>query len=304
MPSMMSSRAAPISADSSRSTRATSRSSSSASSRHWLPSSTVSSGSTYSVAPVFDASCTIPGTRLPQASLHLQHQPVAAHRHDVVLQGLLTDRRVYEPLQRAGHPHVGVAKLPPNLPQRRGRLVEHLASRPDAGLDPAAYHAQVRHVLRHSRQPRRRLLRCAEGRTRALQHLHRLGDSEDVRPREDSLERRAFDQRRRVIVGVQADVGPVRQKREPLARLGLKGIDLLRSVGRAQIEGPTPREVEPRVPGYALPHGTEVERLHGLSPQPLVTAGARRPVAVLLNRCHGVVLPTVRFYQQAPPAPL
>ena len=96
---------------------------------------------------------------------------------------------------------------------------------------------------------------------------------------------------------------PVSQKREPLARLGLKGIDLLRSVSRAQIEGPAAREMEPRVPGDALPHCTEVERLHGLSPQPLVTAEGRRPVAVLLNRCHGVVLPTVRFYQQAPPGP-
>ena len=144
---------------------------------------------------------------------------------------------------------------------------------------------------------------AAEGRTRALQHLHRLGDDEDVRSREDALERRAFDQRRRVILGVQADVGPVSQEREPLARLGLKGVDLLRGVSRAHIEGPAAREVEPRVPGDALPHGTEVERLHGLSPQPLVTAGARRPVAVLLNRCHGVVLPTVRFYQQATPGP-
>ena len=59
----MSSASSPTSADRSRSTRSVSRSSSSTSSRHSLPISTVANGSTYIVAPVFDASCTIPGTR-------------------------------------------------------------------------------------------------------------------------------------------------------------------------------------------------------------------------------------------------
>ena len=244
---------------------------------------------------------------VPEVPLDLQHQPVAAHRHDVVLQGLLADRRLYELLQRAGHPPVGVAKLPPDLSERRRRLVEHLASRPDAGLDPAAYHAQVGHVFRHSRQPRRRRLRCAEGRTRALQHLHRLGDCENVRARKDAFERRAFDQRRGVFHGVQADVGPVSQERQPLARLGLQGVDLPRRVGRAQIEGPAARQVETRVPGDALTHGPEVERLHRLRPQPLAAAGAQRTLSILRSLCHDAVPPTNRFYQQATgsrPSPL
>ena len=122
---------------------------------------------------------------------------------------------------------------------------------------------------------------------------------EDVRAGEDAFERGALDQRRRVVHGVQADVGAVSQERESLGRLGLKGVDLVRRVGRTQIEGAAAREVEPRAPGDALPHGSEVERLHGLRPQPVAAAGARGSFAVLRSLCHDVLNPTGRFYQQA-----
>ena len=62
-PLRMSSARVPTRVDRSRSTRAASRSSSSDISRHALHRSTVEEGSMNSVAPVLDASCTMPGTR-------------------------------------------------------------------------------------------------------------------------------------------------------------------------------------------------------------------------------------------------
>ena len=67
---LMSSATAPTRVERSRSTRVTSRSSSSrASSRQSLHSSTVVKGSTKTVAPVFDASWTMPATRCRQSAL-------------------------------------------------------------------------------------------------------------------------------------------------------------------------------------------------------------------------------------------
>ena len=66
---LMSSATAPTRVDRSRSTRVTSRSSSRASSRQSLHSSTVVKGSTKTVAPVFDASWTMPATRCRLSAL-------------------------------------------------------------------------------------------------------------------------------------------------------------------------------------------------------------------------------------------
>ena len=66
---LMSPATAPTRLERSRSTRLTSRSSSSASSRHSLQSSTVVKGSTKTVAPVFEASWTIPDTRCRLSAL-------------------------------------------------------------------------------------------------------------------------------------------------------------------------------------------------------------------------------------------
>ena len=61
-PDSISAADSPTAADSSHSTRSVSRSSSRTSSRQRFPISTVAKGSTNSVAPVFDAPCTTPGT--------------------------------------------------------------------------------------------------------------------------------------------------------------------------------------------------------------------------------------------------
>ena len=120
---MISSRRGRSSSVSSRRMRSTSSNSSDSSSRMRLPNSTAAGGSTNSVAPDAEVSCTMPPASDARSASHGNHVPAVAHRDRHVRHAMMRLEAAHLAFENSNQLFLRRPQLAPNAAQRGGRVV-------------------------------------------------------------------------------------------------------------------------------------------------------------------------------------
>ena len=88
---------------------------------------------------------------MAQLRFDLHHQPLGAHRNDLVLQSLLAMRGLHDAFQPGGHVFVRLPDLSAKQPEGGRGAVQHFAPQADTRLDAALDVAELRDACRQSR---------------------------------------------------------------------------------------------------------------------------------------------------------
>ena len=194
-----------------------------------------------------------------EVGLDREHQPLAAHREQPVLQHLACQVRLQDDLEGPSRAPVCVAALGPQLAQVRRGVVEEFAARRQLGAQLPLEGPEVGDVAREVAQERGLAGEQTAQVLRAPGQVQRIGHGDQLVAGENALHRGPVEQRARVLAQRQVRVRSVGQHQTPFDRLLLQLPDKLGVVDGLKRERPFAREGQVRTVGEGLPYAGEFQ---------------------------------------------